>query len=182
MPPPPSIAAWRAAHLVERLARIVRAGDYAAGLNPAQMEALRFLARANRFSRTPSALAAFFGATRGTVSQTLKTLEAKGYIEKAPSEDDGRVVRLSLTPSGRAAIEADGGAALAGAIEAAGDVVATLKALEAALHRSPGGSAFGVCKSCRHFSREGGARRCARFAADLAAQEAEAICAAMEAA
>ena len=32
----PSGSALRAAHLIERLGRLLRAGDHAAGLNPAQ--------------------------------------------------------------------------------------------------------------------------------------------------
>ena len=45
------------------------------GLRDREWMALRFLGRANRFSRTPSALAGFIGATRATASQIVKTLE-----------------------------------------------------------------------------------------------------------
>ena len=97
----PSTAALRAAHLIERLGRLLRAGDHAAGLNPAQAEALRYLARANRFSRTPASLAVYLGSTRGTVSQTLMALEAKGLLTRAKSSADARARCIRLTAVGR---------------------------------------------------------------------------------
>jgi len=180
-----SIQAWRAAHLIERLGRVIRAGDFEGGLNPAQREALRYLARANRFSRTPAALADYFGSSRGTVSQTLIALEGKGLVEKTRSEKDARSVTLALTDAGRAAIQSDGEALLARDIDDAGAAAAIAAALEDALRSAlarRGGKAFGVCKTCRHFAREGAARRCALLDEALTAQDAEAICAEMEAA
>ena len=40
-----------------RLARLLRARGHSNGLNPAQWEALRYLAVANQFSNTPGAMA-----------------------------------------------------------------------------------------------------------------------------
>ncbi len=74
--------AIEAAQLIERLDRLVRSGESGHGLNPAQWEALRYLARANRFSRNPAALADYLGSTRGTVSQTLIALEQKGHVAR----------------------------------------------------------------------------------------------------
>ena len=68
---------------LERLARVMRAREHEDGLNPAQREALRYLARANRFSNTPGALTRYLGATKGTISQTVMALERKGLIAKA---------------------------------------------------------------------------------------------------
>ena len=39
--------------LLERLARVLQNEAHTGGLKPTQWEALRYLARANRFSRTP---------------------------------------------------------------------------------------------------------------------------------
>lgn len=58
--------------------------------------ALRFLARANRFSRTPSALAKFIGVTRATVSQMVKELEGRGYLERRRSPQDKRSVTIAV--------------------------------------------------------------------------------------
>jgi DNA-binding MarR family transcriptional regulator len=70
------------------------------GLRDREWMALRFLGRANRFSRTPSALAGFIGATRATASQIVKTLESKSYLERKPSNEDKRSVVLHVTPQG----------------------------------------------------------------------------------
>ena len=67
----------------ERLARLMRAAEHDAGLNPAQWEALRYLSRAIRFSNSPGALTRYLGATKGTISQTVIALERKGFITKA---------------------------------------------------------------------------------------------------
>jgi DNA-binding MarR family transcriptional regulator len=99
--------ARRVAELIDRLARLTRELQFVDGLNPAQWEALRFLARANRYSRSPGALAEFLGTTKGTASQTLIALENKGYIAKARSEADRRAMRLDLTPAGEALLQAD---------------------------------------------------------------------------
>jgi len=66
--------------LIERLARVSAADEWADDLNPTQKAALAYLARANQYSRSPSQVAEFLAATRGTVSQTLKALARKGLI------------------------------------------------------------------------------------------------------
>jgi DNA-binding MarR family transcriptional regulator len=70
------------------------------GLRDREWMALRFLGRANRFSRTPTALAGFIGATKTTASQIVKTLESKSYLVRKPSHEDKRSVVLCVTPQG----------------------------------------------------------------------------------
>jgi MarR family transcriptional regulator, negative regulator of the multidrug operon emrRAB len=70
------------------------------GLRDREWMALRFLARANRFSRTPSALANFVGTTRGTASQIVKVLEKKGFLLRQPAAEDKRSVILCVTAQG----------------------------------------------------------------------------------
>src|SRR5262245_13888628 len=93
--------------LLQRLRRVTRQREFAHGLLPAQWDVLRYLARANAISRTPGALAAFLGTTRGTVSQTLMALEAKGCIARVRTTRDRRVVRLELTDAGRTLLQQD---------------------------------------------------------------------------
>jgi DNA-binding MarR family transcriptional regulator len=179
----PSDAARSAAQLLDRIARLSQAADRAAGLNPAQAEALRYLGRANRFSRTPAALADYLGSTRGTVSQTLLALEAKGLVEKSAYPGDGRAVALRLTWAGEAFLQADQSQYLAGMIDAegTGEALATLLdgVLRAAL-AARGGAAFGVCRTCRHFREgaHGGTRphHCGLLDAPLSEPEAGQIC------
>jgi DNA-binding MarR family transcriptional regulator len=179
----PSDSALRAAHLIERLGRLLRAGDHATGLNPAQAEALRYLARANRFSRTPAALADYLGSTRGTVSQTLLSLEAKGLVERQANARDGRSVLLALTKSGLKFLDADPVRALAKTIGATGADARLADDLEAGLRAAiaeRGGRAFGACHTCRHFRRgqRNGAfpHHCALLNEPLSAADANAIC------
>lgn len=70
------------------------------GLRDREWMALRFLGRANRFSRTPTALAGFIGATKTTASQIVKTLESKSYLARKPSHEDERSVVLCVTAQG----------------------------------------------------------------------------------
>jgi DNA-binding MarR family transcriptional regulator len=86
---------------LDQLGRIARELQYSNSLNPAQWEALRYIARANKFSRTPGALADFLGATKGTVSQTVIALENKGLVTRKRCDKDGRIMRLQLTEAGQ---------------------------------------------------------------------------------
>ena len=54
---------------------------------------------------TPARLAAAFQITRGTLTATLKRLEAKGFIALVPDTEDGRSKRVHLTEEGRQARE-----------------------------------------------------------------------------
>ena len=90
----------RAAELLDRIGRIVHGLQFSQGLNPAQWEALRFLARANRYSRSPTALAEYLGTTKGTTSQTLIALESKGAIKRSRRACDRRSVELEITRFG----------------------------------------------------------------------------------
>lgn len=172
----------RAAQLIERLGRVLRADDHAGGLNPAQWEALRYLARSNRFSRTPAALSAYLGATRGTVSQTVIALEAKGLVVKEPDPRDGRGVRLSLTPAGVARLDGDAIHTLALAIDASGGprLATELERVLRTVIRDRGGRAFGACRTCRHFRagvRRGAApNTCALLDEPLSEADAGQIC------
>jgi DNA-binding MarR family transcriptional regulator len=94
------MSARETAELLLLVGRLVKADGYEGELSPAQWMALRFFARANSFSRTPSAFADFQATTRGTASQAIKALEAGGYLVRQRSEADGRSVALRLTRKG----------------------------------------------------------------------------------
>ncbi|MET4346526.1 MarR family transcriptional repressor of emrRAB [Bradyrhizobium sp. RT9a] len=86
------------------------------GMRDQEWVALRFLARANRFSRPPSSLAKFVGTTRATVSEMVKRLEAKGYLERKSSGEDKRSVILCITLRGEKILAHDPIAPLVSAI------------------------------------------------------------------
>lgn len=172
------------AALVERLSRLIHNDAHEGGLKPTQWEALRFLARANRVSRSPGALTGFLGVTKGTVSQTLQALERKGLIEKTTADGDRRGVKLDLTDAGRALLADDPlgdlDASLAAMPPEARDAlnVALGSLLKDMLARR-GGRAFGVCRTCRHFRRDhgqGAPHFCALLDAPLSPEDSEQIC------
>src|SRR5260370_10820143 len=101
------MSARETAELLLLVGRLVQAEGYDGELSPAQWMALRFFARANSFSRTPSAFAEFQATTRGTASQAIKALEAGGYVVRQRSEADGRSVTLRMTDKGNEALEPD---------------------------------------------------------------------------
>jgi MarR family transcriptional repressor of emrRAB len=66
------------------------------------IDVLNYLSTANQYTDTPAATAAYFGMTRGTVSQSLILLEKKGYIEKNQDKIDKRIIHVKLLPPGQA--------------------------------------------------------------------------------
>lgn len=170
---------------LERLARVMRAREHEDGLNPAQREALRYLARANRFSNTPGALTRYLGATKGTISQTLMALERKGLVAKAAR--DSRAVRLSLTEKGQAALARDPWTELAAdAAELGGKTRRRMqRGLEELLARELQRAelaSFGICAGCRFFREKGrdgdarGPHLCMLFEDALTDDDAGRIC------
>ena len=145
--------AEKIATLLDRLSRVSREMQFVHGLNPAQWEALRFIAAANRYSRTPGALADYLGSTKGTVSQTLIALETKGLIQRVRSKTDKRRVTLQVTPAGQDLVDRDpihdivhAASALDPALRE--DVVTGLESLLEALQNRQGAKRFGVCCTC----------------------------------
>jgi MarR family transcriptional regulator, negative regulator of the multidrug operon emrRAB len=86
--------------LLVQAVKICHFGNDRLGLHNREWMVLRFLSRANRFSRTPSAVAALTGTTRATASQIVKILEAKSFLARRPSKRDGRSTTLVVTSQG----------------------------------------------------------------------------------
>lgn len=93
--------AREAIELLGQVARILWFEGTKHGIRDREWMALRFLSRANRFSRTPSALASYVGTTRGTASFIIGELERLGYLERKRSAKDKRSVMLSVTQQGK---------------------------------------------------------------------------------
>jgi len=146
------------ADVVVQLGRVTH--DYVFGLSPAQWSALRYLARANRCSRTVSAFADFHATTRGTASQTVKSLVTRGYLRKTRSSDDGRSSVLDLTEAGRGLLAHDPCEALVAAAEGLPQGVQArtargLKQLLATLERVARVRPFGICADCEYLEDRG---------------------------
>jgi DNA-binding MarR family transcriptional regulator len=147
------------AELVAQLGRIVYGVAFVGGLTPPQWTALRYFARANRFSRRVSAFADFHATTRGSASQTVKNLLAQGYLARTPSQTDGRSARIDLTEKGERVLTHDPFEVLVRAATALPNGARTsvghnlqrmLGHVASERHKPP----FGVCPNCMHFRSE----------------------------
>ena len=81
------------AQLIEKEGRLVSNSCYADGFKPVQWEVLRFPNQAYVFSRNPSSLGEYLGVTKGSVSQTIATLEDRGLLRKKADKKDKRKYR-----------------------------------------------------------------------------------------
>lgn len=89
---------------LERLAQALRVllWDQAKthGLSPIQVQFLVYLHHHPERDRRVSTLAQAFDLTKPTVSDAVKTLETKGYLERRNLTHDRRAAVLELTPAG----------------------------------------------------------------------------------
>lgn len=69
-------------------------------LTPAQFSVLFFLRRHDNSSVTD--VATYFNISKPNMTPILDALIKKGYLQRNRDEKDRRIIRLSLTPSGRA--------------------------------------------------------------------------------
>jgi DNA-binding MarR family transcriptional regulator len=147
------------AELLLQVGRLVQAEGYDDELSPAQWMALRYFARANPFSRNPSAFAEFQATTRGTASQAIKALEGRGYLARRRSKVDRRSVSLRLTARGKVALARDPFNPLVRAVESLDAETRTamhraLQRVLTALAATGPRRCFGACPECRYLARE----------------------------
>lgn len=171
--------------LIERLTSLMRIWNrqhpLLAELQPIQVSALVYLSRCNRYSNTPLAVTEYLGLTKGTVSQSLKALEAKGLIEKVQDPHDRRSVHLELTAPARELLAAIAPPQfLVAALEQLGERAQALEALFGDLLRQiqrnqdvPG---FGLCHTCRFHQQRDGAPFCGLTQEPLRQSDIELIC------
>ena len=152
-----------------------------AGLELVQLHALRYLSLCNRYSDTSAAVADYLGLTRGTVSQTLATLERKGLLTKEGDPNDGRVSHCHLTNEGRKLVDQlVPPKVVAKAAAALPDASATTEQLTELLRhmqRANRLATFGTCESCVHFTTEAqGTFRCGLTEERLRVADSRKIC------
>lgn len=155
----------RIASLIERLGNLLRAEERFAGkdsgLQPIHLQILHYLSICNRYSDSPAGVTEFLGATKGTTSQSIGVLERKAYLKKRPDKEDGRMVHLVLTPKAERYLKNEFPP------QDFTDALSIIdpkqrKRLESLLNElllnlqsQNQGAAFGVCKTCRFFKRNG---------------------------
>ncbi|NOT83508.1 MAG: MarR family transcriptional regulator [Methylococcaceae bacterium] len=149
--------------LIESMSALIRSEERrrcsAVGLQLVHLQVLHYLSRCNRYSDVPAALSLYLGVTRGTISQTLLLLEKKGFIAKTADKKDGRVVHLHLLPAGKAIVEQARPTDLldrAERILQQSDLTLDSQAFSQALmalQKANHGQSFGLCRTCKHFTR-----------------------------
>lgn len=173
-------------HTFDRLQNLVRQLHRQAGiehgLQPIHVDALIYLSQCNRYSDQPKVVTEYLGLTKGTVSQTLKLLESKGFIEKKPDKRDKRVTHLALTDSGRSLVQQWQPAPT---LQAAIDRLETaqreqlsglLTTLLRGVQQEMGQKGFGVCQNCRFHQVDGKQRLCGLTGDELSSSDAEKLC------
>lgn len=127
------------------------------GLSPLQMQiliALRFQPQLHAVS----AIARYLELTEATVSDAVRVLHQKAYLEKRPYPEDARRHILSLTPSGtqmaeRLALFANQVQAFASTLPHQGEVLESLLLLMTTLQQNGFIPWQQMCTTCRHFQR-----------------------------
>lgn len=169
----------RIRELINRLARLDAASGWDGDLNPTQREVLVYLGRANRFSRSPSHVAEYLGTTRGTTSQSLKSLLQKGYVTERRSVLDKRTISFDLTAKGNEVAGAGGIleqclTGLDGRQKLA--LHASLSDVLRAFLVKNQGRAFGVCRTCDHFEASESGGYCRLLSEPLSPEDISLIC------
>jgi DNA-binding MarR family transcriptional regulator len=162
--------------VLDRLSRVQAALRRAEGLTDAQVAVLGYLAQANRFSRSPSAVADYLATTRGTASQTLKSLAEKGLMQEHALPEDKRLRRYDLTETGQQLANRFAATQPYGPPDQAANLLAALRSVLRTSLTALGGRSFGLCRSCAHHHSQDGSPYCALLALPLAPHEAEQLC------
>jgi DNA-binding MarR family transcriptional regulator len=172
--------------LIERISNLIRSEERkkfaAIGLQPVHIQVLGYLATCNQFSDTPAAVAEYLGLTKGTISQSIQVMERKGYVDKSPDEQDGRVVHLALTAEGKQLLdEIKPMDVFAKAQEAMAEhqfssLEEALSAVLVELQKANNARSFGVCHSCINFKEADNHFYCNLTQLPLAQADSQKIC------
>lgn len=165
--------------LINRLARLDAASAWDGDLNPTQRAVLTYLGRANRFSRSPSHVAEYLGTTRGTISQSFKSLLQKGYVSEHRSIHDKRAISFDLTAKGKTVAQMS--SSLEQSISKLSDpqkqaLQVSLSGILKSCLKHNNGRAFGVCSTCIHFEPSGIGGFCRLLLEPLTVDDATLIC------
>ena len=160
MAAPSDISARTVAELVVQLGCLTRGEGFVANITFAQWAALRYFSSVNRFSRTVSAFAEFHGTTRGTASQTIKSLVQNDYLTRKRSKSDGRSIDLTLTNKSKKLLAEDPFEVLVDAANALSNsashtVEHSLERMLRRMTQQQGKRHFGRCPNCKYFQDAG---------------------------
>lgn len=152
------------------------------GLQPVQIEILRYLSICNQYSNNAKSVTEYLGQTKGTVSQTLKVLENKGLLVKQSDLVDKRITHLTVTAQGTKLLkDIIPSSIFTKANESlteteANGIQEAIKTLLLTVLRSNDMKSFGICSSCRYHNKRAEGYYCALLQKPLANEEISLIC------
>jgi len=173
--------------LIEYMAALIRAEERkkctTLKLQMVHFQILEYLSYCNKYSDTPAAISNYLGITRGTISQTLIILENKGFIKKNQDKTDKRVFHIQLLDKGintlnkakptelfiQAAIILEKNTSLID------NEIVFIQALTA-LQKANSSYSFGICNTCKNFSKKASGFFCELTQEKLTKRESEFIC------
>ena len=173
--------------LIECMAALIRSEERKRctelKLQMVHSQVLEYLSLCNKYSDTPAAIANYLGITRGTVSQSLIILEKRELIKKNQDHSDKRVFHIQLLPKGfntlmkakptdlfkKAATILEENSSITGGEEV------FIEALTA-LQKANNSYSFGVCKTCKNFTRKSKGFFCELTQENLSKSDSEKIC------
>lgn len=150
--------------LIEALDHLLKSNmrdfAYSQGLNLRQLECLLYLDKCNRYSNTPLGLTEYLRLTKGTVSQTVISLEKKKLIKKIGQVDDKRVVHLHLLSKAKKILRDFEDKSILHRfskfnVEKNSALEDNLRSLLLHVQLENKFKTFGVCHSCKHFRKNG---------------------------
>ncbi len=144
---------------------------------------LKYLSSCNKYSDTPAAIANYLGITRGTVSQTLLILEKKEFIKKNQDHKDKRVYHVLLLDKGLNTLKETTPTELftkaSELLESESSVTENedvfVKALTA-LQKANNSYSFGICKTCKNFTKISSGFFCELTQEKLSKSDSEKTC------
>jgi DNA-binding MarR family transcriptional regulator len=169
--------------LADLLVHLARLAQSAANspLTAAQWTALRYFARANPVSRTPSAFSEFHATTRGTASQTVRALVDLGFLARHADSRDRRSTRMEVTQAGHDMLAQDPLRALRSVLrnlsaEDQGSLSRMIRQVVTDLATQRGAPVFGTCSDCNHCDTSGAQAYCHCTQTLLAMPDMAAFC------
>jgi DNA-binding MarR family transcriptional regulator len=173
--------------LIEYMAALIRSEERRRctelKLQLVHFQVLEYLSLCNKYSDTPAAITNYLGMTRGTVSQSLILLEKRELIKKTQDQADKRVFHIQLLKKGfntlnkakptslfkKAAIILEKNSTIIGGEEI------FIKALTA-LQKANNSHSFGICSTCKNFTRKSTGFFCELTQEKLSKNDSEQIC------
>ncbi len=174
-------------NLIEYMAALIRSEERKRctelKMQLVHFQVLEYLSLCNKYSDSPAAITNYLGMTRGTVSQSLILLEKRGLIEKRQDQIDKRVFHIQLLVKGFNTLKKAKPTAL---FEKAAIILQhyssitdgeeiLIKALTA-LQKANNSHSFGICKTCKNFTRKPTSYFCELTQEELSRSDSGKIC------